>query len=106
MNDRSRTKKAPSIYFTDEERHLPLSSQEMSVLETVLRAESDLDHSCGGNGTCGTCCIVVQSNLSQLAPRNEIESEMAADRGFKPQERLACQLIAFDGLIFGKPKST
>lgn len=70
-----------------------------SVLELALRANIDLNHSCGGNGTCGTCRIkVISPNSSRLPSRNEIEKEMAEDRGFADDERLACQLLAFDQL--------
>ncbi len=52
-----------------------------------------LNHTCGGNGTCGTCLIHVLKGLENLEPRNEIEAEMAADRGFTESERLACQIL-------------
>ena len=69
-----------------------------SVLETLLKCEVDISHSCGGMGTCGTCRIEVLSALDSLEERNEIEVEMASAREFRPSERLACQLTVCHGL--------
>lgn len=73
-------------------------SQNSSILDAALEAKINLNHSCGGNGTCGTCLIIIQKGLENCSPRNEIEKEMADDRGFAPHERLACQL-EFSGEI-------
>ncbi|HEX4922662.1 MAG TPA: 2Fe-2S iron-sulfur cluster-binding protein [Bdellovibrionales bacterium] len=70
-----------------------------TVLELAIRDGLPLNHSCGGMGTCGTCCVVVESDPSELPARNEIEAEMAGDRGFTARERLACQLTAYPRLI-------
>lgn len=67
-------------------------SPEQSLLDLALEHNIDLAHSCGGNATCGTCCVSIESDLSQLPARNELEQEMADDRGFTGDERLACQL--------------
>lgn len=69
------------------------------ILECLLQSEIDIDHSCGGNGTCGTCRIFIQSGSEKLEPRNEIESEMAEDRKFFPNERLSCQTLPVEGLV-------
>ena len=50
-------------------------------------------------GTCGTCRVEIQSSLSELAERNSIEQEMATDRGYLPQERLACQLTPQNNIV-------
>ena len=66
----------------------------------------ELNHSCGGMGTCGTCRVRILSSLESLGPlepRNEIEIEMANDRGFAENERLACQLAIVNGLKFRIP---
>lgn len=76
---------------------------ETCVLDVALGNEIELSHSCGGMGSCGTCRVVVESDLSVLEDRNEIELEIATDRGFQPEERLACQLIPRKGLIVRIP---
>lgn len=69
------------------------ASQEASLLDLLIRGKAPIQHTCGGYGTCGTCRVMVdQAHL--LSPRNEIEQEMAQDRGFIETERLACQVIA------------
>ena len=65
-----------------------------SILQALLDSKIEIDHSCGGNGTCGTCRIFIQQGLEKLKPRNEIESEMAQERGFQSHERLSCQTLA------------
>ena len=62
------------------------------LLGLLLANKLEVPHSCGGMGTCGTCRILVRSDVRGLALRNEIEAEMAEDRGFAEDERLACQL--------------
>lgn len=80
------------------------SKTQESVLEVLLEKEFDINHSCGGMGSCGTCRIIVSHPLEDLPERNEIEKEMAEDRGFSHRERLACQLEPIDGLIANTPK--
>ncbi len=78
-----------------------------SVLELALSQQLPLESSCGGMGTCTTCRVIVQSDLDKLPPRNEVEAEMALERDFHSNERLSCQLDAYDGLqveIPGKKK--
>lgn len=69
-----------------------------TVLDALLRAELPINHSCGGNGSCGTCRVQVLRGLQELNSKNDIESEMAADRGFAPNERLACQIMPRESL--------
>ena len=96
----------PGMKFLDEDRILDIPPGEVSILDLVLDNDLELDHSCGGMGSCGTCRIIVEKNLHSLAPRNEVESELALDRGFEECERLACQSVAVDGLEFKRPVST
>ena len=63
-----------------------------TVLEIAVENSVDISHSCGGMGTCGTCRIHLSVLSGQPPERNEIEQEMAIDRGFRPDERLSCQL--------------
>jgi ferredoxin len=45
----------------------------------------------------------VESGLEKIGERNEIEKELAEDRGFAPEERLACQTPALSGLVIRRP---
>ena len=78
----------------DFEGYAPINTDsEKSVLQLAIDKGVELNHSCGGFGTCGTCRIIVD-NYVDLPARNEIELEMAKDRNFANNERLACQTIA------------
>lgn len=70
------------------------TSGEMSLLDLLIADDQPINHTCGGNGTCGTCRVIIVSEGKALSERGEIELEMATDRGFMPTERLACQLSA------------
>lgn len=77
-----------------------VSDKHQSVLEVAIGHGIPLDHSCGGYGTCGTCRVhVVTNEVSCLGPRNEVEAEMAEERGFSHNERLACQIAPVDQLL-------
>jgi ferredoxin, 2Fe-2S len=72
-----------------------------TVLEVAVENAIEISHSCGGMGTCGTCCVEVLDGTvkcSDLPERNETEQEIADMRALEPHERLACQLQAVAGL--------
>ena len=90
------------IYDTED---LELSAlPQTSLLELCLKEKLPLSHSCEGMGSCGTCRVFILSGLENLPPRNDIEQEMARDRGFKAHERLACQLTPRESLSFKLPQ--
>lgn len=70
-----------------------------NLLELLLNNKVDVFNSCGGNGTCGTCRVIIEENLEKLPPRNEIELEFADMRRFEKNERLCCQIKPIDGLV-------
>ncbi len=94
----SKNNSLSSILFLPMDTKVEFKREE-SVLEVALKADVSIAHSCGGMGTCGTCRIEIESSLAGLALRNEIEQEMAVDRGFAPSMRLACQLAPSAGLV-------
>ncbi len=75
------------------------ASQNQTLLEALLEAGIDIDHSCGGNGTCGTCRVHIESGFDSLPPPNEVEAELRNELPFDSHERLACQNYAHEGLI-------
>jgi ferredoxin len=92
-------------FFIEPENRAIFFEEAQTLLEALLAEGVEIDHSCGGMGSCGTCCVRVQQGLEDLESRNEIEEEMADDRGFADDERLSCQTLAHDGLrIFRKPQ--
>ncbi len=76
---------------------------EPSVLALALKHKIEIEHSCGGSGSCGTCHVFVTCTKENLAERNDVEAAMALDRGFKADERLACQIDPVDGLVIRVP---
>ncbi len=76
--------------------HIVRASQGQTVLDAILEARLEIDHSCGGNATCGTCRVFVVKNFAQVPARNEIETEFANDRNLADDERLCCQLVCDD----------
>lgn len=92
------------IKFLPEDLNVPVSHKDVSVLDVAIRAGIALDHTCGGNATCGTCVVSVEAGLEKLNPREGQELEMAEDRGFNINERLACQIPPVSGLIVRRGK--
>lgn len=82
------------------------ASHGQTLLEAALAAKIEISHSCGGNGTCGTCRVIVLEGLKEMLPRNEIESEIAGEREFLENERLCCQNFPTPGLVLEIPESS
>lgn len=92
-----------SVYFEPARKKI-FFDKEPSVLDLALKNKIDVDHSCGGSGSCGTCRVRIIEGLERLDPRNDIEDAMAKDRGFADNERLACQIEPRDGLKIEVPE--
>jgi len=75
------------------------ASQNLTLLENLLAHKIEINHSCGGMGSCGTCRVFVENKESLLNEKNEIEKEFAEERGFSDCERLSCQIHPVEGLI-------
>lgn len=73
-------------------------TNESSVLDVALRNEIEISHSCGGMGSCTTCRVIVLKAPQGLPERGEMEADVAEMRGFRPEERLSCQLPPSAGL--------
>ena len=89
------------IYDTDEKLLTPRPDE--TLLELCLRSNIALSHSCEAMGTCGTCRVIITSDVNKLPARNAIEQSVADDRDFAPEERLACQTQLKQNLSFRIP---
>ena len=99
----SQANNSKSLVFTDEAISASPSQMRGSILETALALGVSIDHSCGGFGTCGTCRVFVKMSEGEGLPcREDLEREMAEDRGFAKEERLACQTPALAGMLISK----
>lgn len=105
---RVKSPKSVLFLFVEEDgewKEVDIRGSGKTVLEVALENRLPLNHSCDGNASCGTCRIRIVSSEEPLEKRNELEAELANDRGFAPDERLACQLTASGGLKFKIPVS-
>ena len=82
------------LYIENLDIEIPFSN-EKSILEVLNKQDIEIDQSCEGMGTCGTCRILI-SEEKNLPERNEIELERATLLEFNDSERLACQLSPID----------
>ena len=92
------------IRYLDEDQDLKVQNEE-NLLELCLNNNVPINHSCEGMASCGTCRVMVTEGEGQLPSRNPLEAEMAEDRKFKDQERLACQLPLESEFGFHLPNS-
>jgi len=79
------------VHFQNEINDVKMS-QKKSLLNSLLDNKISILHSCGGNGTCGTCRIIILNGNENLSKPEEIEQTMISDRQFKSNERLSCQI--------------
>ena len=83
---------------------ITLNSKEgQNLLEVCISNKLPISHSCEGMASCGTCRVIVTSSLKDLPKRNFLEQEMANDRKFSPDERLACQIVPESDFKFKLP---
>ena len=66
-----------------------------TLLDLARRAGAPLGNSCGGIGICARCRIRIIAGADHLSPPTMIELRVSSERGFNPDERLACQAIVF-----------
>lgn len=77
----------------------PLQFNEGEILIDTLNANKvSISQSCGSNGSCTTCRVLILNGVENCSERTEIESERAKERNFAPNERLACQTIIYGNL--------
>ena len=70
------------------------ASHTLTVLENLLNLKLQIDHSCGGSGTCGTCRVLILDGLDRLPSPNEVEKDFIQERQLGKEERLSCQLYS------------
>lgn len=85
------------VFFLNQKKTLVFSNP-CNLLRLLIKNKIPINYSCDGNATCGTCKVKVLSDLNKLKSPNVLETEIAKDREFEANERLACQITAHDGL--------
>jgi ferredoxin, 2Fe-2S len=72
-----------------------------SLLDIALDNDIDIDHNCGGNCACTTCCVYVEEGALLLSEMETEEKEtLEENEKLLPNLRLACQSrIIGDGKV-------
>ncbi len=76
-----------------------------NILDILNANKVSINQSCGANGSCTTCRIILHSDKTNFSERTEIETDQALERGFADNERLACQTLALDSATIEIPES-
>lgn len=91
------------IHYETEDRDLKAKPGD-NLLKICLKNKVPINHTCEGMASCGTCRVIVTSDLQTLPKRNFLEQDMAEDRNFARHERLACQMDLEEDLTFKLPE--
>ena len=90
-------------FVIHESENIPAKIREGdTVLAAALRGKIALDSSCT-EGSCGSCRVQVIRSTGELEPAHEVEVDTCRERGFGKDERLACQMVACEGLVVKVP---
>ncbi len=75
-----------------------------TILEAAMRCDVPLEHACGGNCSCTTCHIQIQSGLEHLdAPSYDEEDKLDELPRRTEKSRLACQTEVISDLVVKVP---
>ncbi len=62
-----------------------------SLLAVARKNKAHIGYTCGGNGLCQTCEVIVESGMEALSPMNDVEKAWLTAEKQKNGHRLACQ---------------
>lgn len=68
-----------------------------TILASLLKNRVRVDHTCGGNATCGTCKFRLFDG--EVAMRNNSKIKVLMDRGLSKDQYLSCQSFALSDII-------
>jgi len=74
-----------------------------TFLEAIKRAEVEIDNSCGGMGSCGTCRVDIVAGGERFLAPGQLETEIFQDQKWKENRRLSCQNLAVTGVTLKIP---
>lgn len=71
-----------------------------SILECAIQNNLPLDHDCGGNCACTTCCVHIVSGMENLSAMSDDEqSLLEANDKMEEGARLGCQSRIHSGEV-------
>ena len=78
----------------------------VSICDTLLNHDIDIDHACDKVCACTTCHVIVREGYKSLNPAEEKEEDLLDKAwGLEPNSRLSCQAIVGDSdLVVEIPK--
>lgn len=66
----------------------------VSICDSLLENDIDIDHACDKACACTTCHVIVREGYSSLPPAEEDEDDLLDKAwGLEPNSRLSCQAI-------------
>ncbi|MCC7404027.1 MAG: (2Fe-2S)-binding protein [Bdellovibrionales bacterium] len=92
----------PTITFLPAQKTVEIKGLS-TVLDLALSNKIELNHSCGGMGSCTTCRVIVEEAPHGQPARTREEQLRAQERGFEDRERLACQMRPTPGMVIAIP---
>lgn len=77
-----------------------------TVLAAADSVAADIEALCGGNGSCGTCAVQVETGGNQLSPVNDTERTVLREEQIDSGYRLACQAEVLGDVSVHVPPSS
>jgi 2Fe-2S ferredoxin len=62
-----------------------------NLMKSLLQQGVPVASSCGGEGICGKCRLLVIEGAEHLSEKNDVEKFLCESMSLKPQERVSCQ---------------
>ena len=83
----------PKIEFIEEQKVITVdcSPEVQTLLDAALGCGLPHFHACERQARCSTCRVLVIEGLEHFGPRSPAEAELAGQRGWPDEVRLACQ---------------
>ncbi len=80
----------------------------VSICDTLLQHDIDIEHACEKSCACTTCHVIVREGFDSLEDADELEEDYLDKAwGVEPESRLSCQAIVNEtDLVVEIPKYT
>lgn len=78
----------------------------VSICDSLLQHEIDIDHACDQVCACTTCHVIVREGYNSLNPAEDNEDDLLDKAwGLEPKSRLSCQaIVGTQDLVVEIPK--
>jgi 2Fe-2S ferredoxin len=94
----------PRVKFENMNKEVTIQQGE-TILKAANKGRVALNHRCGGNGSCNTCKINIDStNINSVSSPNQIEKRMISQVQLESGQRLGCQVKVYDHISLTIPE--